>query len=56
MAPGRGADWASIPVNRQLYHRFSKLNLPRHTSYPALPYWVPNPDHSGISDKLPHIA
>lgn len=43
-------------VNRQLYHKFSRLSLPRHTSYPAVPYWSQDVDAGVFSSSLREIA
>lgn len=50
------AEQTAVPVNRQLYHQFSNLNLPRHTSYPAVPYWSGAIDSCVTSSKLREIA
>lgn len=47
---------ATFHVNRQLYHKFSKLNLPRHTSYPAVPFWSGIADSCDYSNKLRDLA
>ena len=46
----------ALSVNRSLYQRFSRLNLPRHTSYPSVPFWTNGVDHSVYSNKLRDIA
>lgn len=56
MGANQFAGQATIPINRQLYHRFSKLNLPRHTSYPAVPFWSGIEDDSVYSNKLRDIS
>ncbi len=43
-------------MDRLLYHRFAKLSLPRHTSYPAVPFWSNRVDHSVISHRIGQLA
>lgn len=50
------ANSAKEAMDRQLYHRFAKLSLPRHTSYPAVPFWSNRVDHSVFSRRLGQLA
>lgn len=56
MGLGQSAESAALPINRQVYQSFSKLNLPRHTSYPAVPFWNEAIGESVFSSKLREIA
>jgi oxygen-independent coproporphyrinogen III oxidase len=43
-------------VNRELYQQFGKLNLPRHTSYPSVPFWSNSVDRGVFSRKIGDLA
>jgi oxygen-independent coproporphyrinogen III oxidase len=48
---------SQLPVEaRALYHQFSRLNLPRHTSYPAVPYWSKVDSVSNFKQELAAVS
>lgn len=41
---------------RDIYHKFSRLSLPRHTSYPSVPHWKSSITEECVSDRLKAIV
>lgn len=41
---------------RNIYHKFARLSLPRHTSYPAVPFWSTSADRSAKITELSKLA
>ncbi len=43
-------------AERSLYKTYSKLNLPRHTSYPSVPHWKTDGDKNLVTQRLMQLA
>lgn len=56
MSSGSHQANTAVSLNRALYQRFSRLSLPRHTSYPSVPFWTKGVDPSVYSNKLRDMA